>query len=377
MIHHTASADLVQPPPRAPEASPRLGAALGEVPREGRREDIGAVLGWARATVAPALRAAIEALPPRIGKIAAYHFGWNDLSGGDTGLAEDETWGKGVRSALVLACAEAVGGHAAAAVPAAVAVELWHNASLLHDDLIDGDTMRRHRPTVWAAYSPAAATLAGDALFAAAVQVLGNATPQRAGEASGALLAAVQLLIEGEFTDVELELRLDVSVDEYTKMAKGKTAALLGCACALGARLGGAGWGRVETLREFGVCLGLVFQAVDDSLALWGSSDHTGKPVLADLRRRKPNLAIIVALQSRTPAAAELAAILRGADPLTEGQVERAGYLIDQTGARQWVHSYARRQLDEASKYLALAEPTARGAELLSGLAHLVLTRNT
>jgi geranylgeranyl pyrophosphate synthase len=138
----------------------------------------GRMLTDARTMVDPALRAAVATLPAAIAQITAYHFGWRDRTG--IPLAPvDGGWGKAVRSALVLSCAGAVGGHTADAIPAAVAVELVHNASLLHDDIIDGDFQRRHRPAVWAAFGKPAAILAGDALFFLSITMLadGPATP--------------------------------------------------------------------------------------------------------------------------------------------------------------------------------------------------------
>src|SRR5262245_55722612 len=128
----------------------------------------GEVLAWSRGLVVPALRKAVDQLPESMRAIAQYHFGWCD----EHGNPALENGGKSIRPALVLLAAEAVGGSAASAVPAAVAVELIHNFSLLHDDVMDGDETRRHRATAWTVYGVNAAILAGDALQALAVDVL-------------------------------------------------------------------------------------------------------------------------------------------------------------------------------------------------------------
>src|SRR5690349_13536830 len=126
------------------------------------------VLAWSKSLVDPALREAAERLPETMRRIAGYHFGWSDADGEPT----HGDGGKALRPALVLLCAEAAGGAAASAVPAAVAVELVHNFSLLHDDVMDGDTTRRHRATAWTVFGTGPAILAGDALLSVAFEVL-------------------------------------------------------------------------------------------------------------------------------------------------------------------------------------------------------------
>ena len=126
------------------------------------------VLGRARSLVEPALRAAVESLQPRLRSSATYHFGWTEVDGSPSDVGA----GKGLRPALAVLSAEAVGAPAGVAVPGAVAVELVHNFSLVHDDIIDGDTERRHRATVWAAFGTDEAIISGDALHNLAYRVL-------------------------------------------------------------------------------------------------------------------------------------------------------------------------------------------------------------
>ncbi|WP_433717209.1 polyprenyl synthetase family protein (plasmid) [Nocardia sp. CA-084685] len=339
-----------------------------------RMEVVDDMLGAARAVVAPKLRTAIDALPQRIGRIVAYHLGWAELDGGER--EGEGSWGKGIRSALVLACAEAVGGDALAAVPAAVATELMHNASLIHDDIIDGDDLRRHQLAVWAAYGSPAAILAGDSLLVASIQALLRSSPQHALDGLEVLTAAGQQLIEGEQADVTLETFRFVSVNEVLTMIEGKTAALLKCACVLGAVYGGSTEDRVDALGRFGRDLGMAFQGIDDLLGIWGS-DATGKPVLSDIWRRKKSLPVVVALQAGTPASAELAAIYDADDPLSDAQVQRAAELIEKTGARGWVRDYANEQIASALTHLDRAHPTAHGRDQLTAIARRVVERNT
>jgi geranylgeranyl diphosphate synthase type I len=163
----------------------------------------------------------VDGLRGEVARIAAYHFGWTHQDG--SGREAKDSWGKGVRSALVLACAQAVGGQPISAIPAAVAVELVHNASLIHDDLIDKDTMRRHRLSVWAAYGDPAAILVGNALLVAATQALLVDRARHAIDATMTLNTAIDRLIDGELADTSFEKRRTVSLAECTKVIVHET----------------------------------------------------------------------------------------------------------------------------------------------------------
>jgi geranylgeranyl diphosphate synthase type I len=172
----------------------------------------------ARKAVDPALRAAVDRLDPESRRLARYHFGWTDADGHDSGSGSG---GKAVRPALALLSAEAAGAPAHVGVPGAVAVELVHNFSLLHDDLMDGDVERRHRTTVWALEGAPAAILAGDALLTLATQVLLDAGTLDAVAATRLLAECTQQLIAGQHDDLGFERRHDVDVDECVAMAAG------------------------------------------------------------------------------------------------------------------------------------------------------------
>ena len=195
------------------------------------------VLARGRAAVDPALRAAVGDLPDGVRRVIDFHFGWCDEDGKP---ASGAGGGKAIRPTLALLSAEAAGGSTAAALPAAVAVELVHNFSLLHDDVMDGDVLRRHRPTAWAVFgrgrrsSPATRCSRWRSR---------RWPPWAASAAAGAvriLGAAVQALVDGQAADVAFESRSDVSLEECMRMARAKTGALLGCACALGALMAAA-----------------------------------------------------------------------------------------------------------------------------------------
>jgi geranylgeranyl diphosphate synthase type I len=329
------------------------------------------VLAWGRSTVEPALRAAVDTLPGSMRLIAGHHYGWWD----ERGAPGDATGGKAVRPALVLAAAEAVGAEPATAIPAAAAVELVHSFSLLHDDVMDGDRTRRHRPTTWAAFGVGAAILGGDALLTLAFDVLAAGEHPAAKEAMHRLSAAVQDLVDGQSADIAFETRPDVGLPECLTMAEGKTGALLGCACELGALFGGRP-DLAPRLRGFGERLGLAFQLVDDLLGIWGDPHVTGKPVHADLRQRKKSLPVVAALTSGTPAGDELAALYHRESPLTDAELIRAADLVERAGGRAWCQRKADALLGEALHHLRSAAPAEASAADLTAIARLVTHRD-
>ncbi|RII20733.1 (2E,6E)-farnesyl diphosphate synthase [Streptomyces sp. YIM 130001] len=275
------------------------------------------VLRRCRELVRPTLVEAVDGLHPWVGEMAAYSFGWCEVGG----IPAEASGGKGVRQALAVLGAEAAGAPGRAGVPAAVAVELVHAFSLLHDDIMDGDQVRRRRPTVWKAYGTGPAVLAGDALFALAVETLAFA-PAGPG-AVRQLSAALGDLVRGQADDLTFAARPwtgaeRVRPEEYRAMAEGKTGALLGCAASLGALLGGAGPATVAALDRAGRHLGLAFQIVDDVLGIWGDPAVTGKPVHGDLRERKKTFPVLAALESGAPEGRRLAGLLEAEVGATE-----------------------------------------------------------
>jgi geranylgeranyl diphosphate synthase type I len=308
--------------------------------------DVAAVLRRCRDLVDPALRAAVARLDPTSAAQSAYHLGWADREG-----RAAHGGGKALRPALTLLAARACGAEDAVAVPGGVAVELVHNFSLVHDDLIDGDTERRHRPTVWSIWGAASAILSGDAMLALAQEVLLEVP---APQAALVLTRTVRELVGGQVADVAFADRDDVGVDECLAMAHGKTGTLLGASTELGAVLAGAPTGARAALRTFGAELGLAFQLVDDLLGIWGDPAVTGKPVLADLRERKKSLPVTWAVVHGGDAGRDLAAWLaRPADADDELTLRRGAALVEAGGGRAWAGEEGRRRLAAAEAALA------------------------
>jgi geranylgeranyl diphosphate synthase type I len=302
----------------------------------------------ARRVVEPSMRRLVDTLAPEVRVVAAYHLGFADADGNH----RPEGAGKAARPALALLSAQAYGVPETVAVPGAVAVELVHNFSLLHDDVMDGDPERRHRPTAWSVFGVGAAIVAGDALATLAQQVLLDVRGLEGVRAGSSLAAATARMIAGQAQDLAFESRSDVSYAECLAMSGNKTGAILGFAASVGAILAGAGDRLIRGLEAFGVHLGLAYQAVDDLLGLWGSPEVTGKPAGNDLRRGKKTLPIVAAVGSGSQAGARLAQLLEGGG-VRDRDVEPALRLIDEAGGRQ-------RALHEAEGRMAMAVDALR-----------------
>ncbi|MGW9438031.1 family 2 encapsulin nanocompartment cargo protein polyprenyl transferase [Streptomyces sp. NPDC055607] len=331
-----------------------------------------ALLDRTRTAVQPQLRSTVETLPGSIRRVAMYHFGWEHADG--TPAAGQA--GKAVRPALVLAAARALGAEEARAVKAAAAVELAHNFTLLHDDIVDGDPTRRHRPTAWTVFGIPDALIAGDAMSALALRLLAEDPHPASAAASARLAACVIELCAGQQADCAFERRgpREVSLDECTAMATAKTGALLGCACALGALYAGAGEDEVAAMDAFGREAGLAFQLIDDLIGIWGDPERTGKPAGADLAARKKSLPVVAGLTSGTPAGEELAE-LYSRPALDAAGVRAAADAVERAGGRDWAQAQAAERMGRAVEHLAQAVPDPVAAGDLLALAEFVTRR--
>jgi geranylgeranyl diphosphate synthase type I len=334
--------------------------------------DAATLLARTRRLVEPALRSAVSTLPDAMRRIAAYHFGWQDADGAP---AHTDS-GKALRPALVLASARALGAAGPPALRAAAAVELAHNFTLLHDDVIDRDPTRRHRPTVWTVFGTTAAILAGDALHALALRVLAEDLNPAGPRAAARLSSCVIELCEGQHADCAFETRALVGLDECVQMAQAKTGALLGTACALGALYAGADESTVAAMDAFGREVGLAFQLVDDLIGIWGDPAVTGKPAGSDLAARKQTLPVAAALASGTPAATELAELYGLHGPLTPEQVRAAAAAGAPARGPPGAPQHAADHMSAAIDLLAFAAPDLEAAGDLLTLVELVTRRD-
>jgi geranylgeranyl diphosphate synthase type I len=331
------------------------------------------ILSRCGTAIAPPLRDAVAQLAdPELRTFVEYHLGWRDSSGAPI----DGRAGKGLRGAVALIASQAVGGSAEAALPGAVAVELMHNFSLLHDDIMDGDRYRRGRETVWSLHGLGWGVLTGDALLVLATQQLSSLPNRCAVECTSDLLGATAKMIHGQAEDMRFERRVDVSLDECLSMARRKTGALLGCAASLGARLGGARPDQLTSLEAFGRELGMVFQATDDLLGVWGEPTRTGKPVGSDIATRKKSIPISAAIASQEPSAATLKALLEKMEADHDDLLRAVG-LVEECGGRVQTMELIDVHLHEALSHLHEVELDPDAADDLRALLGFASSRDS
>ena len=308
-------------------------------------------------------------------QMIAYHLGWLDQQ-----LRESAGGGgKRLRPALCLMACESVGAPAEQALAGALAVELVHNASLIHDDIEDGDEVRRHRPAVWALWGTGHGVNVGDGMLSLAHLAMLEASASRgtsvAARAGATLSRACVELFEGQFLDQEYQARTSVTLPQYLSMVDRKTGALFGCAAELGALLGGAGAGTVRRLGQFGRTLGRAFQMQDDLLGVWGDEARTGKPS-ADVRKRKRGLPAALAWECASPGAfAELCDLYAGSPGASEGGSERVLELFAHLDVQRRARRLVVEEVDAAIDLLPSAGLADAAALPLLEFAALLSTR--
>jgi len=283
-----------------------------------------------------------------------YHFGYQEANGAKRG--------KRLRPQLLLQTALEEGGSLAGALDGAVAIEILHNYSLVHDDIEDGDALRHGRTTLWAKYGPAHGINAGDALCAIAylslVHNAGGLDAGRLGRMLHVLHAANLSMCEGQGLDIGFESLETVSMEQYLEMIAGKTGALFAASCEMGAISAGADPRRARAYAVLGRLYGRAFQIRDDVLGTWGATEITGKPSGADIARRKWGFPIAWALA--TPPSADRSIVARAyarrasVEPDDVAEIIRA---LDRLGARDAADAAHDAALDEA-------DCTAREADI-------------
>jgi geranylgeranyl diphosphate synthase type I len=273
--------------------------------------------------------------------------------------------GKRLRPILAMLACEAAGGAREQALPIALAVELVHNFSLVHDDIMDRDATRRGRATVHVKWDEPTAILAGDVLFARAFEVLARIPDADAHREAATLLShAVLKLCEGQALDMAFEARGDVDEDEYVRMIRGKTALLFEAATRGGAlasprRAPVA----VASLSAYGEAFGMAFQIADDLLDITSDAQTLGKPWGSDVRAGKRTLLTIAARARATPQQRRALDATLGRADASDEDVRRVAAVLRDTGALAHAEALRDAHAARAEKALdALAESEAREA---------------
>jgi len=319
-----------------------------------------------RRAVAPAGGPDLEELHSML----AYHLGWEGPGAGANAS------GKRIRPLLVLLSCAAAGGNWQAALPAAAAIELIHNFSLIHDDIQDNSELRRGRPTVWVKWGIPQAINAGDAMFTLAhLSILRLQDTVSAGialQAAGILQQTCLELTQGQYRDISYENRYDLTIDDYWPMIRGKTAALIAASAEIGALAAQAGHEVCSAYRTFGNALGLAFQAQDDLLGIWGDSALTGKSAESDLVTGKKSLPVLYGLSQKGWFATRWHMA-----PITPQDVTLLARQLEIEGARQYTQAKADELTEQALKALQSANPQGEAGQALVELANWLLGRNS
>ena len=310
-------------------------------------------------------------------RMMGYHMGWLN----EYGEADEVEAGKRIRPTLCMLACEALGGDVNAALPAAAAVELVHNFSLIHDDIQDGNSERHNRPTVWWVWGPAQAINAGDGMHALARLALLRQTdsgmpPERTLKAVGLLDEACLRLCEGQYLDLTYQERVDISQDAYFKMIEGKTAALISCAAELGAVMSSAEEPVARAMATFGTKLGLAFQIRDDILDLWGQQD-TGKPLAGDILNKKKSLPIVYAIENASGAERRTLGDVYFKRVMEPEDIDKIIEVLETLGAREFCQEKADALCSEALQSLTDAGLSSQRTEGLEALARFMVSRES
>jgi geranylgeranyl diphosphate synthase type I len=333
------------------------------------------------AEISACLPQSVEA--PDFSAMLRYPFGWVDTQLKPVAAPA----GKGIRPTICLLACQASGAYYRRALPAAAAVEIIHNFSLVHDDIQDRSPARRHRPSVWALWGEAQAINVGDAMFVAGRRALGRLATQGVPaavilQAIEALDAACMALCEGQYLDMDFESRAVVTEAEYYAMVSRKTGALLGCSAQLGALIATGDARIAELYRHFGQAVGVAFQVQDDILGIWGNTAVTGKPVADDLIARKKTLPVLFARRWATGVQnneRDARCILEYYKPDAPASlpVEPVAEAMARCGARVYAEEVAREWHDRAMQTLAQAAPAESAGRALRELSEGLLGRQT
>jgi len=283
--------------------------------------------------------------------------------------------GKRLRPILLLAITKGVGGDWKKAIPAAAAIELLHNFTLVHDDIMDEDEFRRGVPTVHKLWGEDTAILAGDLLFAKVFEAASKLVDYGVDHAK--VVKIVDILswasitvAEGQVLDIEFENREEVSEEEYIEMITKKTGALFKASAEIGAIIGGAPSECIAKLGEYGLNLGIAFQIRDDILGLTADEKTLGKPIYSDIREGKKTILVIHALKKLSPEEKKtLLNILGKSEDINE--LKKAADLIIKSNALEYAEKLAEKYVKIALE--KLEEACIQDREVYDMLKELAL----
>lgn len=312
-------------------------------------------------------------------EMLTYHMGWTGEGAGANAT------GKRIRPLIALLSVasvsdydrilEGVGINWLHAIPAASAIELIHNFSLVHDDIQDNSELRRGRKTVWTRWGQPMAINAGDALFVIAYQSILDLSKHYPAEivvrATQVLSEVCLNLTQGQYLDMLYENRHDLSIEDYWHVIGGKTASLLSACTQIGSLLGYAKPETIEAYRLFGYHLGLAFQVQDDVLGIWGDESIMGKSATSDLVKGKNSLPVLFALEKNGKFAKRWKQL-----PIKPEEVKEIANLLENEGAKEYAEQISAEETHKAMSYAEQANLSGEAGQILLALANTLLKRN-
>ena len=294
---------------------------------------------------------------------------------GEASIYLTRAGGKMLRPGLTLIVSEAVGGNRESALKSGAAIELIHTFSLIHDDIMDDDDMRRGMPSVHKVWGEDVAILAGDTLFSKAFEIIvcsKGTTSEQNNKSLATVADACVKICEGQALDMGFEERFDVNEDEYMEMIFKKTGALIAAATKAGAIMGGANDEVIDAMYEYGRLIGLAFQIQDDYLDLASDEETLGKPIGSDIGKGKMTIIAIKGLASDD--SGRLLEILKDENN-SQDEIDEAIEILTNCGAIEYARNLAQESVVKAKEVLEILDDSS-SKQVLENIADFVLERS-
>ncbi|MGW0705681.1 polyprenyl synthetase family protein [Streptomyces sp. NPDC002643] len=323
-----------------------------------------------RSTVLPVIHQQVSLLEPTLSRVCRYHLGFIDEHG-EPSSAEN---GKLTRASLMTAVADGVGLRPKDVQFQAAAVELLHNATLVHDDIADADDLRRGRPAAWKVFGAGLAIHAGNALQILGLRMVVDDSGPGHKDIASAFTEAIGLVHAGQARELTIRPGSDAGIAAYEQMVKEKASALLECSLRTPAIRAGRPEYVLAALRDAGRHLGIALQVSNDVEDIWGDPALTGKPIRGDIRRRNPTFPVLAALSTGSPAGDRLSRLWH-ADDVTAAHLQAMADLIEETGGRYSAEQLSRSHLDSAVEHLERAGLSPAATAELTTLFDRIVNR--
>lgn len=312
-----------------------------------------------------------------------FHFAWDQLTLDEDGkpvIVLERINGKRSRPLMALLVADGICSQHSHALPAAVGIELIHNFTLMHDDIMDESDERRHRPTLWRKWGISQAINAGDGLFAygmhAVLELMAQSIPTaKTAETLRVLLEACMATVEGQMLDIDFETRIDVNPDEYLTMVYHKSGALIEASARMGALLSTDDAVSIQAYADFARYLGIAFQIQDDYLGVWGDESITGKSATSDIEGKKKSYPVLLAFQQASAESKDRLAVIYNQDVVNADAVNQVLSILDEVEARSKTRDLIQAYYKKSLNALDRVQVGERKHDLLVGLARFLIQR--